>query len=60
MLETQLVEFELERNKFATSHDMSAEHTRQLEENRKRIADEFVELKKKSLDQEQQISVLVS
>nr|CAB3228707.1 coiled-coil domain-containing protein 78-like [Phallusia mammillata] len=55
-LENQLVEFELEKSKFARSHDLSAEHTRQLEENRKTIADEFVALKKKALDQEKQLT----
>ncbi|XP_076813157.1 uncharacterized protein LOC143459772 [Clavelina lepadiformis] len=55
MLENQLVEFELEKNKFARSHDLSAEHTKHLEENRKQLADEFVELKKKSLAQEKDL-----
>ena len=51
-LENQLVEIELERNKYARTHDISAEHTKQLEENRKLLADEFIALKRKSQAQE--------
>ena len=59
-LENQLVEFELEKNKFARSHDLSAEHTKQLEENRKMIADEFVVLKKKAIKQEKELAEQVT
>nr|XP_039262238.1 coiled-coil domain-containing protein 78-like [Styela clava] len=49
-LENQLVEFELQRNKFSHDHDVTAKHTRHLEESRKQIADEFVQLKTKTLE----------
>uniref|UniRef100_F6Z7A4 DUF4472 domain-containing protein n=1 Tax=Ciona intestinalis TaxID=7719 RepID=F6Z7A4_CIOIN len=55
-LENQLVEFELEKNKFARSHDLSAEHTRSLEENRKQLAEEFIALKKKAMAQEKELN----
>jgi len=58
-LENQLVEIELERNKYARTHDISAEHTKQLEENRKLLADEFVALKKKAQIQEENLKAQV-
>jgi len=54
-LENQLVEFELEKNKFARNHDISAEHARHLEENRRKIADDFVALKQKAEDQDKEL-----
>ena len=58
-LENQLVEIELERNKYARTHDISAEHTKQLEENRKLLAEEFIALKKKSQFQEDSLKAQV-
>jgi len=54
-LENQLVEFELEKNKFARNHDISAENARHLEENRRKIAEDFTSLKKKAQDQEKEL-----
>ena len=58
-LENQLVEIELERNKYARTHDISSEHVKQIEENRKLLADEFVALKKKALNQEENLTAQV-
>lgn len=54
-LENQLVEFELEKNKFARNHDISAEQARQLNANRIKIQEDFASLKKKSQDQEKEL-----
>lgn len=54
-LENQLVEFELEKNKFARNHDISADHARHLEESRKKINEDFQLLKQKAQDQEKEL-----
>lgn len=54
-LENQLVEFELEKNKFARNNDISAEHARQLNANRIKIQEDFASLKKKSEAQEKEL-----
>ena len=59
-LENQLVEFELEKNKFARNHDISAENARHLEENRRKIAEDFTSLKKKAQDQEKELESQVN
>ena len=45
----------MEKNKFARNHDISAEHARHLEENRRKIADDFVALKQKAEDQDKEL-----
>lgn len=48
-LENNLVEFDLEKDKLTREHGIKVEHTKQLEDSRKQIADEFVNIKSNML-----------
>lgn len=40
----------MERDKLANEHSLTTQHTRHLEQSRKQIADEFVQLKQRTLE----------